>query len=286
MGDVAQRRIESVGGADLPIAAGWQPRGRAILRFDRVRFDYGKRTILDDVSFAIEQGEIVALLGPSGCGKTTILNLIAGFLSPTSGVCLSADKEISGPGPDRGVVFQSAALFDWMTVAENIAFSLRCLGMAKSVRREAAQEMAALVGLSDRLEAYPYELSGGMRQRVGLARVLAAKPTVMLMDEPFSALDVQTRENLQEELIRIQRLTGSTIVFVTHSIDEAIFLGHRIFLATQLASGTYDEYRVELPEPRESPENRLDPAFLHLRDIIYRRMRQGSVPLPDRGGAQ
>ena len=253
-----------------------EPIKRPILRFDTVRFDYGDRTILNDVSFAIAEGEIVALLGPSGCGKTTILNLIAGFLKPTAGVCLSSDKEILAPGPDRGVVFQSAALFDWMTVAENIAFSLRCAGRTKSERRRAATEMAELVGLADRLDAYPYELSGGMRQRVGLARVLAARPTVMLMDEPFSALDVQTRESLQEELIRIQRVTGATIVFVTHSIDEAIFLGHRILLATELSAGRYVELAVDLPEPREAAENRLHAAFLRLRDVIYRKMRQGA----------
>lgn len=256
---------------------------RQILRFDKVRFDYGRRTILDDVSFTIAEGEIVALLGPSGCGKTTILNLIAGFLKPDAGVCLSSDKEITAPGPDRGVVFQSAALFDWMSVAENIAFSLRCAGRSKAERRQAATEMAHLVGLADRLDSYPYELSGGMRQRVGLARVLAARPTVMLMDEPFSALDVQTRESLQEELIRIQRVTGATIVFVTHSIDEAIFLGNRILLATELSAGRYDEFAVDLPEPRDNAENRLDPAFLQMRDVIYRKMRQGVRKQSDSG---
>lgn len=269
--------------------AGLQPRqrsGRPVLQFDRVGFAYGSRTILDNISFKVEQGEIIALLGPSGCGKTTILNLIAGFLMPTAGVCLSGGRQITEPGPDRGVVFQSAALFDWMTVAENIAFSLRCAGKPKREREAAAREMGALVGLADRLDAYPYELSGGMRQRVGLARVLAAKPNVMLMDEPFSALDVQTRESLQEELIRIQKHTGATIVFVTHSIDEAIFLGSRIFLASSLATGTHEEYEVALPEPRDDGENRLHPSFIKLRETIYRRMR--STPQPrsnDTGGA-
>jgi NitT/TauT family transport system ATP-binding protein len=249
---------------------------RPILKFDRVGFSYGARGILDDVSFEVQPGEIVSLLGPSGCGKTTILNLIAGFLLPTSGVCLSAGREIAGPGPDRGVVFQSAALFDWMTVAENIAFSLRCAGKSRRDRKSAAEEMGSLVGLADRLNAYPYELSGGMRQRVGLARVLAAKPTVMLMDEPFSALDVQTRETLQEELLRIQRHTGATIVFITHSIDEAIFLGDRVFLATSLATGQFDEFAVQLPEPRDDAENRLHSEFIKLREVIYRRMRNTS----------
>jgi ABC-type nitrate/sulfonate/bicarbonate transport system ATPase subunit len=246
---------------------------RPILRFDRVGFAYDGRAIMRDVSFAVRPGEIVALLGPSGCGKTTILNLVAGFLSPSEGAALIDGREIAGPGPDRGVVFQAAALFDWMTVAENIAFSLRCAGRPRAERRQVAAEMAALVGLAGFEQAYPYQLSGGMRQRVGLARVLAAKPKVMLMDEPFSALDVQTREVLQEEVLRIRERTGSTILFVTHSIDEAVFLGDRIFLLTDLTDGAFDTYPVELPAPRANPENRLHPAFIRLRETIYRRMR-------------
>ncbi|MFD1703314.1 ABC transporter ATP-binding protein [Methylopila henanensis] len=244
-----------------------------VLKFEKVGFSYDGRAIMRDVSFAVAPGEILALLGPSGCGKTTILNMVAGFLRPTEGVAVVDGREIVGPGPDRGVVFQAAALFDWMTVAENIAFSLRCAGAGKARRRAVAEEMAALVGLSGFEDAFPYQLSGGMRQRVGLARVLAAGPKVMLMDEPFSALDVQTRETLQEEVLRIRDRTGCTILFVTHSIDEAAFLGDRIFLLNDLKSGAYDVYDVALPTPRPNPENRLHPAFLRLRETIYRRMR-------------
>jgi len=160
-----------------------------------------------------------------------------------------------------------------MTVAENIAFSLRCAGAGRAERRRVAAEMAALVGLSGFEDAYPYQLSGGMRQRVGLARVLAAKPKIMLMDEPFSALDVQTREVLQEEVLRIRERTGCTILFVTHSIDEAVFLGDRIFLLTELKQGLFEEYAVDLPQPRANADNRLDASFLKLREAIYRRMR-------------
>jgi len=244
-----------------------------VLKFEKVGFAYDGRTIMRDVSFAVAPGELVALLGPSGCGKTTILNMVAGFLRPTDGVAVVDGREITGPGPDRGVVFQAAALFDWMTVAENIAFSLRCAGAGKSERRAVAEEMAALVGLTGFEDAYPYQLSGGMRQRVGLARVLAAKPKVMLMDEPFSALDVQTRESLQEDVLQIRDRTGCTILFVTHAIDEAAFLGDRIFLLNDLKSGAYDTFDVDLPTPRASPENRLHPSFLRLRETIYRRMR-------------
>jgi ABC-type nitrate/sulfonate/bicarbonate transport system ATPase subunit len=246
---------------------------KPVLKFDHVGFKYDGRAIMRDVSFAVKTGELVALLGPSGCGKTTILNIVAGFLKPTEGVALLNDQEIDGPGPDRGVVFQAAALFDWMTVAENIAFSLRCAGRPKSERRKVAEEMAALVGLSGSEDLYPYQLSGGMRQRVGLARALAAKPKMLLMDEPFSALDVQTREVLQEEVLRIRDRTGCTILFVTHSIDEAVFLGDRIFLLTDLKDGAYDEFPVDLPAPRANGENRLDPAFIRMRETIYRKMR-------------
>jgi ABC-type nitrate/sulfonate/bicarbonate transport system ATPase subunit len=244
----------------------------SVLDFDHVSFAYDGRAIMSNVSFAVGSGEVVALLGPSGCGKTTILNIVAGFLTPTAGAALVDNREVAGPGPDRGVVFQAAALFDWMTVAENISFSLRCAGRPKSERSRVAEEMAALVGLSGFESAYPYQLSGGMRQRVGLARVLAAKPRVMLMDEPFSALDVQTREQLQEETLRIRDSTGCTILFVTHSIDEAVFVGDRIFLLTALQQGQFEQYDVKLPSPRSSSENRLNPEFIRLREMIYRRM--------------
>ena len=255
---------------------------RPVLAFDRVGFGYGGRRIMSDVSFSIGEGEIVALLGPSGCGKTTILNLVAGFIAPTEGAALIDGREIPGPGPDRGVVFQAAALYDWMSVAENIAFSLRCAGRSRAERRRVATEMAALVGLSGFEGAYPYQLSGGMRQRVGLARVLAARPRVMLMDEPFSALDVQTREQLQEEVLRLRERTGCTVIFVTHSIDEAVFLGDRIFLLQDLSAGVFDTYDVSLPEPRANADHRLHPAFLRLREAIYRRMR-GAKEAPDGG---
>ncbi len=260
--------VDEAGGA-VGSPAGMKP----VLKFDHVGFKYDDRAIMRDVSFAVRSGELVALLGPSGCGKTTILNIVAGFLKPTEGVALLNDQEINGPGPDRGVVFQAAALFDWMTVAENIAFSLRCARRPKSERRKVAEEMAALVGLSGSEDLFPYQLSGGMRQRVGLARALAAKPKMLLMDEPFSALDVQTREVLQEEVLRIRERTGCTILFVTHSIDEAVFLGDRIFLLTDLKDGTYDEFAVDLPAPRANGENRLDPAFIRMRETIYRKMR-------------
>jgi len=255
---------------------------KPVLRFEKVGLAYSGRSILSDVSFGVGPGELVALLGPSGCGKTTILNIVAGFLKPTSGYAFIGTQPIAGPGPDRGVVFQSYALFDWMTVRENVAFSLRCRGTSKAERTRVADEMISLVGLDGFGDYYPYNLSGGMRQRCGLARVLAASPNVMLMDEPFAAVDVQTREALQEEILRVKAQTGCTILFVTHSIDEAVFLADRIFLLTDLAHGRFQEFPVALAEPRANPENRIGPEFLALRQRIYLAMRdgRGHVPAP------
>jgi ABC-type nitrate/sulfonate/bicarbonate transport system ATPase subunit len=246
---------------------------RPVLKFDDVGLSYDGGDVLKGVSLSVGRGELIALLGPSGCGKTTILNIIAGFLEPTAGVAFIDDKVIDGPGPDRGVVFQSYALFDWMTVRENIAFSLRCAGASRKERAEVAERMTALVGLRGFEDRYPYQLSGGMRQRCGLARVLAANPKVMLMDEPFAAVDVQTRETLQEEILNIKAETGCTIVFVTHSIDEAVFLADRVLVLTNLAVGEYSDITVDLPLPRSSSANRLHPAFLALREKIYIQMR-------------
>ncbi len=252
------------------------PSGRQakpVVRFEGVGLDYDGKRVLESLSFKISRGELITVLGPSGCGKTTMLNIIAGFLNPTAGVALVNEREIAGPGPDRGVVFQSYALFDWMTVRDNIAFSLRCAGRAKEEQHEVANKMAKLVGLAGSENAYPYQLSGGMRQRCGLARVLAANPSVMLMDEPFAAVDVQTRESLQEEILRIKNETQCTIVFITHSIDEAVFLADRVFLMRKAGLGAFEEFVVELPEPRGSAENRLHPHFLAVRERIYRAMR-------------
>lgn len=260
-------------GPDRDQTGGPARHNKPVLQFDHVGLEYDGRAVLADLTFSIGRSEIVTVLGPSGCGKTTMLNIIAGFLQPTSGVALVNDREIAGPGPDRGVVFQSYALFDWMTVQENIAFSLRCSGKSRDEQRTVAEKMAALVGLQGFEKSYPYQLSGGMRQRCGLARVLAANPSVMLMDEPFAAVDVQTRETLQEEILRIKQETGCTIIFITHSIDEAVFLGDRVFLMRKGAFGAFDEFKVGLPEPRGAAENRLHPEFIAVREQIYRTMR-------------
>lgn len=187
---------------------------------------------VDNLSLDVKTGEFLAIVGPSGCGKSTLLDLLAGLTTPTSGQITIDNKPITGPALDRGIVFQQYALFPWLTTLENIEFGLEAKGVDKTERRKTARHFLQLVGLTDFEHHYPAELSGGMKQRVAIARSLAYDPEVLLMDEPFAALDAQTRETLQAELLRIWQQTGKTIIFITHSIDEAIYLGQRIAIMT------------------------------------------------------
>jgi NitT/TauT family transport system ATP-binding protein len=193
---------------------------------------FGALTALDDVSLDIADGTFLSLVGPSGSGKSTLLDLLGGLTTPTSGEILIDGEPVRGPGLDRGVVFQQYALFPWRTARANVEFGLEGGPLGKRQRAERAREYLALVGLSGFEDRYPHELSGGMKQRVAIARSLAYDPAVLLMDEPFAALDAQTREQLQEELLRIWRRTGKTIVFITHGIDEAVYLGQRVAVLT------------------------------------------------------
>jgi NitT/TauT family transport system ATP-binding protein len=193
---------------------------------------FGALTALDDVSLDIADGTFLSLVGPSGSGKSTLLDLLGGLTTPTSGEVLIDGEPVRGPGLDRGVVFQQYALFPWRTARANVEFGLEGGPLGKRQRADRAREYLALVGLSGFEDRYPHELSGGMKQRVAIARSLAYDPAVLLMDEPFAALDAQTREQLQEELLRIWRRTGKTIVFITHGIDEAVYLGQRVAVLT------------------------------------------------------
>jgi len=204
-----------------------------------------------DVSFEIESGEFVAILGPSGCGKTTILNIIAGFVKPSSGKVLLHGRAIQGPGPDRGVVFQNFALFPWKTVMGNVTFGPKMRGIPREERERIAREYIHLVGLEGFEERYPHELSGGMQQRVGVARVLANHPEVMLMDEPFASIDAQTRMKLQEDLTRIWEERKPTIFFVTHDDEEAIFLSDRVIVLSSRPSVVTEVVDVQISRPRK-----------------------------------
>jgi NitT/TauT family transport system ATP-binding protein len=212
--------------------------------------------VLRDVSLQIARGEFVCLVGPSGCGKTTLLNLIAGLERPDRGQVRLAGRPIAGPGPDRGVLFQEAALFPWLTVEENVAFGLKELRLdLESQRERTARELAA-VGMSRFASANVHELSGGMRQRVALARALAIEPEVLLMDEPFAALDARSREALQAELVALWSETGKTIVFVTHDMAEAVRLGSRVVVMAARPSRIQRDVTVRYPQPRsvEDPD--------------------------------
>lgn len=209
------------------------------------------RRALSNVGLRIGDGQLVCLVGPSGCGKTSVLNLVAGFLQATEGTVLFDGKPISGPGPDRGVVFQEPTLFPWLTVWGNVAFGLRRQGFSRGDVTHRTAEALALVGLTGHEDTYPHALSGGMRQRAAIARVVVLNPKAMLMDEPFSALDANARERLQDELIRIWETTHRTIVYVTHSVEEAAYLGDRVIVMGPPPENIVDDLRVPLARPRE-----------------------------------
>ncbi len=224
-------------------------------------------TALHDVSLEVKQGEFVSVVGPSGCGKTTLLNMIAGFIPATSGEILLDDRAVAGPGPDRGVVFQSFALFPWKTVLENVAFGPRMRGLPLPECERLAREYLETVGLAHVAARYPAELSGGMQQRVGVVRALANHPDVLLMDEPFASVDAQTRMTLQEELTRIWLERRPTIVFITHDVEEAVFLANRVVV---LSKGRVSrELDIPLARPRAWERLIEDPQFKALSKQVF-----------------
>jgi len=238
---------------------------------------------LKDIDLGIAQGEFVALIGHSGCGKSTLLNLIAGLAAPTSGVLLCANKEIKGPGPERAVVFQNHSLLPWLTCEGNIHLAVeRVFGAreSKAQLRQRTDAALALVGLAHAAHKRPGEISGGMKQRVGIARALSMEPQVLLMDEPFGALDALTRAKLQDELLDIVARTRSTVVMVTHDVDEAVLLSDKIVMLTNGPGATIGEVlHVDLPRPRERLALAEDARYAHCRkaviDFLY--TRQGHV---------
>jgi len=189
-------------------------------------------TALDRVNFEVNEGEFISIVGPSGCGKSTLLYIIAGFIQPTKGEIIVDGKQVVSPGPDRGIVFQEYALFPWLTVEGNIRYGLEEKGLSRAEIDERVSEYIRLMGLEGFEHKYPKELSGGMKQRVAIARTLAYEPEILLMDEPFGALDAQTRELLQEELLRVWEETRKTVLFVTHSVDEAVYLSQKVIIMT------------------------------------------------------
>lgn len=241
-------------------------RAVARLRLDDVTVDFGRKIpAVENVSLGIGSGEFVALLGPSGCGKSTLLNVLAGFQAPSKGRAYLDGELLLGPSAKCGVVFQKHSLFPWMTALENVAFGPRRLGLPDP--RGIARDLLDSVGLADVANAWPSSLSGGMQQRVGIARALATRPPVLLMDEPFGALDAQTRSLMQEELLSIWDKLRPTVVFVTHDIEEAIFLADRVVVMQALPGKIAREFAVPFARPR-APEIMDEPAFIELRREI------------------
>lgn len=225
-------------------------------------------TAIEDMSFEVSDQEFLCLLGPSGCGKSTMLEMLAGLEAPTAGQILLDGEPIRGPDPKRGMVFQSHALFPWRTVRENIEFGPEMRGTERVARREQASELIELVGLQGFEAALPREISGGMAQRVAVARALANEPEVLLMDEPFGALDAQTREELQGEITRIWRETLTTVVFVTHSVQEAVLLGDRIIVMASHPGRLAHSVDVELPRPRDVTSHEVGDAMSVVYDCL------------------
>ena len=230
-------------------------------------------TALDEVTLDVRAGEFLVIVGPSGCGKSTLLDLLGGLAQPTTGRVLVDGDPVTGPGLDRGVVFQQYALLPWRTALGNVEFGLEAKGLPGRQRESRAREYLDLVGLTGFADRYPHELSGGMKQRVAIARSLAFDPDILLMDEPFAALDAQTRDGLQDELRRIWEQTGKTIVFITHGIEEAVYLGQRVAVMTSRPGSIKKVVDIALTARSATEDLRSDPAFARYRHEIWTLLR-------------
>ena len=242
---------------------------------------------LYDFSVSVKDGEFLVIVGPSGCGKTTFLNVVAGEIDATSGELRLFDKPVKGPGPDRSVVFQEYALLPWRTVWDNVKFGLEIQGVSETEYKDRVQHFIDMVGLPGFERSYPHELSGGMCQRVGLARALATEPKILLMDEPFAAIDAMSRELMQGELERILEQTGQTVVFITHSIDEAITVGDKIVVMTAVPGRVKEVLDVDMPRPRYEEHIKLMPRYSDMREHIWDLLRdEAARTLKDRALAR
>jgi len=227
---------------------------------------------LHNFDIDIREGEFLSIVGPSGCGKSTFLNVLLGLIKPDSGDIQMAGKALAGPGTDRAMVFQEFGLLPWRTVQHNVELGLELKGMAGEARRQVSQPLIEMIGLAGFEGHYPHELSGGMKQRVGLARALATDPNVLLMDEPFAALDAQTRDLMQVELLRIWQTAKKTVLFVTHQIEEAIYLSDRVMVMTKRPGRAKKIFKIDLPRPRDY-EMRVTPEFNELKLEIWNELK-------------
>jgi NitT/TauT family transport system ATP-binding protein len=257
-----------------------------VLEVDGLRKVYdahGRRVeSIADLSFTVGPGELVCMVGPSGCGKTTLLRCIAGLLAPTAGVIRVQGTPVSGPPRGLAVVFQEygRSLFPWMRVRDNVELPLRAKGVAPHRRDELVDEALASVGLADAHSAYPWQLSGGMQQRVAIARAVAYEPWVLLMDEPFAAVDAQTRADLEDLIRDVWRRLGVTLLFVTHDIDEAVYLGQRVIVLSGAPTSVAEGLTIDLPETRNQLTTRADPRFTELRTHLYAQVQRAKHAIP------
>jgi NitT/TauT family transport system ATP-binding protein len=255
------------------------------IRFDNVSKMFGRNsagiTALDDINLEIAEKEFVAIVGPSGCGKTTCLRIVAGFEQPTSGTVSVSGRQVKGPGPERAVVFQHFALFPWKTVRQNLDLGLRNKNLPKPQRDELISGALRLMNLESHADAFPHQLSGGMQQRVAIARAYVLDPEVLLMDEPFGALDAQTRVTMQEELVRLTRVNPRTVLFITHSVEEAVYLADRVVIMTRRPGRIKEVLDIKSARNAENwnrfakIEDVMDQdSFIHLRTHVWRSLRE------------
>lgn len=252
------------------------------IRVERLTKHYesreGRVLALTEVDLSVREGEFVSIVGPSGCGKSTLLYILGGFLRPDAGLVEVAGRPVIGPGIDRGVVFQEYALFPWLTVAENIAYGLSTTGMPKTARAAVIERFVRMIGLEGFENRYPRELSGGMKQRVAIARTLAYDPQILLLDEPLGALDAQTREVMQDELLRIWESTRKTVVMVTHDVNEAVYLSQRVLVMSRRPGRMVDEFAVQLDRGQGREAVMLSDEFNHIRNRVWLTVRHQAAP--------
>lgn len=253
---------------------------KGTISIEKVSITFGRGSYahqaVSETTVDIKAGEFVCILGPSGCGKSTLLSSVAGYVKPSTGKVLVDGEAIKGPGPDRGMVFQQYSLFPWKTVRENVAFGPRINGGYEGSPESVADTFIDMVGLTKFANRYPAQLSGGMQQRVGIARALANYPRVLLMDEPFGALDSQTRHMMQMNLLKIWSEFGTTVLFVTHDIDEAVFLGDMVLVMSASPGRIIADIKIDLPRPRE-PDLAIDPRFMALRKACHEQIKAESL---------
>ena len=255
-----------------------------MLKVDHLGKTYGEGDdaveAIGDLEFEVREQEFVCIVGPSGCGKTTLLKCISGLLAPTKGEVRLHDERIDGPPERMALVFQEygRSLYPWMSVRQNVAFPLRRKRLARSEASELVERAVESVDLTGSLDRYPWELSGGMQQRVAIARALAYQPEMLLMDEPFASVDAQTRADLEDLILDVRRQYGVTVVFVTHDIDESVYLGDRIIVLTPAPTRVQETLDVDLPDPRDQLETKEHPEFARLRAHVYRSIKRRQTP--------